>query len=331
MKLMWYIMSGNIENALLEINFDRASLTTSSYTCIVYKISKNTCRIEFNDGGGMQSFEDEIDPDALYSSNAEDAANPRLQAAGSSVFFPTFRRIEGGFTLQSRRTVRRGAGRVRVEIEDVLNALSKELSNAQHMFITSISAVDIVELLLRRYTDLSQEYTEMQQSLSVSIITRIGMYKASEDDSAPSKTASNILDGIRDSIEELERKRSDIMTPFDELRKVVERMFKHVGIKIDARLNFGDTASAVNSDDLSAGEKQLLSFLCYNAFYNDCVIFIDEPELSLHVDWQRQLFAILCRQNPSNQFVIATHSPFIYSKFPDKELVMDVDRGDEGE
>ena len=52
----------------------------------------------------------------------------------------------------------------------------------------------------------------------------------------------------------------------------------------------------------------------------DSVIFIDEPELSLHADWQRQLFPILARQQSSNQFIVATHSPFIYSKYPDKEI-----------
>ncbi len=59
------------------------------------------------------------------------------------------------------------------------------------------------------------------------------------------------------------------------------------------------------------------------------LIIIDEPELSLHVDWQRQLFAILIGQEASNQFVVATHSPFIYSKYPDKEIQLDAERGDE--
>jgi predicted ATP-dependent endonuclease of OLD family len=73
----------------------------------------------------------------------------------------------------------------------------------------------------------------------------------------------------------------------------------------------------------------MLSFLVYNAFYSSCSIFIDEPELSLHADWQRVLFPTLLRQAAGNQFVVATHSPFIYSKFPDKELVLNADRGGE--
>jgi predicted ATPase len=107
----------------------------------------------------------------------------------------------------------------------------------------------------------------------------------------------------------------------------VQSLFIHKGIKI-GQLSFGEAAESINSEALSAGEKQMLSFISYNGLARNSIIFIDEPELSLHVDWQRSLFGILQRQQVSNQFIIATHSPFIYSKFPEKEILLDVDRGD---
>lgn len=79
----------------------------------------------------------------------------------------------------------------------------------------------------------------------------------------------------------------------------------------------GEAKEAMFSDKLSAGEKQMLSFICYNAFSQDSVFFIDEPEISLHVDWQRTLFPTLMSQSSNNQFFVATHSPFIYSKYED--------------
>ena len=127
----------------------------------------------------------------------------------------------------------------------------------------------------------------------------------------------------------MELKREEILAPFDEVRKVIEGLFRNIGINIGTRLSFGNAAGAVNSDALSAGEKQMLSFICYNAFYKDAIVFIDEPELSLHVDWQRMLFPILMRQQSTNQFIISTHSPFIYSKFPQNEISLDIDRGDQ--
>ena len=67
----------------------------------------------------------------------------------------------------------------------------------------------------------------------------------------------------------------------------------------------------------------MLSFLCYNAFSENTPIFIDEPELSLHIDWQRFLLPTLLDQSTGNQFFIATHSPFIYTGYPDKEFMLD--------
>lgn len=116
--------------------------------------------------------------------------------------------------------------------------------------------------------------------------------------------------------------------PLNAVRDLVEGLFQHSGISFGTRLSFGDAAEAVTSDALSAGEKQMLSFICYNAFHKDSIIFIDEPELSLHVDWQRKLYPILESQGSRNQFIFATHSPFIYAKYPDKEVGVGSDKGD---
>jgi predicted ATP-dependent endonuclease of OLD family len=71
-----------------------------------------------------------------------------------------------------------------------------------------------------------------------------------------------------------------------------------------------------------------LSFVCYNAFLKDAVVIIDEPEISLHPDWQRRLIPTLKSQNSANQFILTTHSPFIYSKFPEREICLSDDKGE---
>ncbi|MGA7790005.1 MAG: AAA family ATPase [Xanthobacteraceae bacterium] len=346
LKLMWYIMSGNILLALNEIPFQRATLTTDAYECVLIKLSRNTCKVEFTVvGGTKQIFEDQSDEDAF--ANAEDEANPRLTEQGSSVFFPTFRRIEGGFSLETTRpgnpTLRQTApfGRpARNDVEDALVALSRKLTNGNHIFVTAISTVDIVGLLLRQFTDLSEVSNRLQQSTSQDIIQRIKSFKQDEvatpnpDQSGTRRLlidAVSVLDEISASIVAMEDQREATMSPITAVQSLVQKLIRHSGIRFDARLNFGDAANAVNSGVLSAGEKQMLSFICYNAFYKNTVFFVDEPELSLHVDWQRQLFSVLQNQKSSNQFVVATHSPFIYSKYPEKEILLSTDRGDEDE
>ena len=104
LKLLWYILSGNILLALKEVNFKKATLETSDYECTVYRLGSYTCRVDLKDSQGQHTFEDLSDEDGDVVANAEDQADRRLSATGSSVFLPTFRRIEGGFTLNERST-----------------------------------------------------------------------------------------------------------------------------------------------------------------------------------------------------------------------------------
>lgn len=178
-------------------------------------------------------------------------------------------------------------------------------------------------LLLQRYAELSEQSQEAQRVASQSAIEGIKLYKLYK-----TRPAESLIDEFLRKLEQMDVERSDIMQPFAALSSIVENLFRHKGIRITDRINIGEAAGAINSGSLSAGEKQMLSFIAYNAFHSNSIIFIDEPELSLHVDWQRQLFPILIRQNPSNQFIIATHSPFIYAKYEEKEIMLSNNRGE---
>lgn len=334
LKSLWYIMSGNILLLLQEVPFSRVTLWTDNYTCSVIRLGPNTCKVELDDGKRRIVFEDVVDHDGDVIENAEDHANTYLQARGGSVFFPTFRRIEGGFSLNRKRTANNallssswGMTRQKNDVEDALVQLSRELTNEAHRFVSSIATTDISALLIRQFADLSELANKKQTDVSQNIIDQIRQYR-SEFGEKSIADAEAALDIIKVMIETMDSERVQLMNPINAVREVVEGIFRNTRIQFGERLSFGEAANAVSSDLLSAGEKQMLSFICYNAFYRDCVFFIDEPELSLHTDWQRSLFSVLSKQGTNNQFIMATHSPFIYSKYPEKEIMLADDRGD---
>ena len=39
------------------------------------------------------------------------------------------------------------------------------------------------------------------------------------------------------------------------------------------------------------------------------VLFMDEPEVSLHVEWQERLIELILSLNPNVQIILTTHSP----------------------
>lgn len=74
--------------------------------------------------------------------------------------------------------------------------------------------------------------------------------------------------------------------------------------------------------NLSSGEKQLLIILGQSLLQenNNHVYIADEPELSLHVEWQEKLVSSLKSVNPNSQIIFATHSPDIVGKFYDSVI-----------
>jgi predicted ATPase len=69
--------------------------------------------------------------------------------------------------------------------------------------------------------------------------------------------------------------------------------------------------------NLSSGEKQLLIILGQSLLQENSnhIYIADEPELSLHVEWQEKLVSSLKNVNSNSQIIFATHSPDIVGSF----------------
>ena len=64
---------------------------------------------------------------------------------------------------------------------------------------------------------------------------------------------------------------------------------------------------------LSTGEQSLYSLLLRAAHLPEkSIVFLDNPEHNLHVDWQRNLIKWIKELNPSCQLIMTTHSPTIW-------------------
>lgn len=76
---------------------------------------------------------------------------------------------------------------------------------------------------------------------------------------------------------------------------------------------------------LSSGEKQLIILLTEALLQKDeTYLFIaDEPELSLHISWQKQIIASIRDLNKNSQIIVATHSPEIAGRWNHKIINME--------
>jgi predicted ATP-dependent endonuclease of OLD family len=78
-------------------------------------------------------------------------------------------------------------------------------------------------------------------------------------------------------------------------------------------------------NNLSSGEKQVFILLAETLLQErrNAIFLADEPELSLHIAWQRDLLSAIRTLNPNAQMIVATHSPEIAGNWDDRLIDME--------
>lgn len=78
----------------------------------------------------------------------------------------------------------------------------------------------------------------------------------------------------------------------------------------------------VSWPSLSRGEKTLLAlFLIVFLSHENALFVLDEPDLSLHIEWQRMILPGLLALAPGCQFIVATHSPALIMNTESEQIV----------
>ena len=97
---------------------------------------------------------------------------------------------------------------------------------------------------------------------------------------------------------------------------IVDDLFRETGKKIirtENELRFTQIGEVLLPYQLSSGEKQMLIILLTVLVEDNLpyVLFMDEPEVSLHLEWQKRLVDLCVELNPNVQIILTTHSPAI--------------------
>jgi Predicted ATP-binding protein involved in virulence len=97
---------------------------------------------------------------------------------------------------------------------------------------------------------------------------------------------------------------------------IVDELFCDTGKKIvrtENEIRFTQIGEVLLPYQLSSGEKQMLAILLTVLVEDDqpYVLFMDEPEVSLHIEWQKRLIDLCLELNPHVQIILTTHSPAV--------------------
>ena len=173
---------------------------------------------------------------------------------------------------------------------DVIRSADRPLLNSE--MISKVDLTLVTELDWQLF-QLQRKYLDYQVNIGNRIIA---VLQSGEPDAA--------------------QKAQALTEPKRMFQDIVDDLFRETGktiIRTANEIKFKQIGEVLQPYQLSAGEKQMLAILLTvlvedNQSY---VLFMDEPEISLHFEWQKQLISLVLKLNPNIQIIMTTHSPAV--------------------
>lgn len=174
-------------------------------------------------------------------------------------------------------------------------------------------------------SEISKTNEDAVSDISVEMISTINMSANSINELTKSDgNTTTLLDlELNTELEKLKsihnngKMKSKVTKFIDELNDFFSESNKFVsfnGERIIIKNN--KTDKSINIRQLSSGERQLLFILikALNMSAGKNILLMDEPEISLHMSWQKKLISSIKRINDTCQIIIVTHSASILAK-----------------
>jgi predicted ATPase len=253
--------------------------------------------------------------------------------------FPGLEFIETSLTSQINEAVRItasiankimidiGLGRM-IEVLEKHATLKKSKKSFEQLQNDIISKIEQMNLKYGKYNITTSQNTPYEKLKSV-----IVSFKEPPDKSPHKRLITNILSVfdimLSESIDRLEQAFQGTNLFFEEVNKFIKPKSISYAITNSLRGSIGFSISYENHKEinslrqLSSGEKHIIALL-YQAsrMSKKSVVLIDEPELSLHVDWQQMIMQAMRKQMSSAQIIACTHSPIILEHANGHEIAL---------
>ncbi|UOX98933.1 AAA family ATPase (plasmid) [Bacillus cereus] len=179
--------------------------------------------------------------------------------------------------------------RIEKNKKNILNALS--IKSAHYITTDNIEIMNINKAIESTISDINRELKGLFWNTPTNL---------------------NTLDYLKPLI----TKRNELYKKMESFNEVI-RKYADINVKIqsDNELIFIKNSEEMAFDKLSSGERKL-SFLFLEILLNDVDIYlIDEPELSLSLNFQNKIITDLHILTQKKTLFIATHAPYIYEDF----------------
>ncbi len=202
--------------------------------------------------------------------------------------------------------------RVRRDIHSISDIMRLPVTEVQKRLIPLLDVLQSLANKIPLGTDLEKAFSS--ESDNSPIISAVAGWSANQSHLARIKFISEKVanyNEMREKILSATKSYQDLVNGFlhDSGKAVAFGDDGYIGVDIE------DAEGLRPISSLSSGEAQIFVILTHLAFnpsaQRNNVFIIDEPELSLHVQWQEMFVESIIAANPNIQYILATHSPSI--------------------
>lgn len=188
--------------------------------------------------------------------------------------------------------------------KDIVNYLKNSINNEYHMFL--------IILLIGENSDyLDEGLSDIEEVKS--LLDKCDIKYLDENDF--NRYILNVSHGKVENLSNIEKREKEILLKYSFLYE----------------FDFWDKKDR-NYNDLSHGEKTIygqfisLYYLSNDSYRKNYIFLLDEPEISLHPNWQKKYVYELQRllkqiQHKSFHILLFSHSPFILSDIPKQNII----------
>ena len=159
------------------------------------------------------------------------------------------------------------------------------------------------------------EYAKQPQSMPMDDPTMLDLMIKDQKDLRNSKIAEVFVDSDVD-----EKMRNEYAESSKKIYNSLGHFLHGYDEPFKGTFEFSKKGYSFGYEHLSMGEKQILLLLLMvsNTNQEPCIFFMDEPDLSMHIDWKEILVKELHELNPNMQIILSTHAPSVITGWHDK-------------
>lgn len=190
-----------------------------------------------------------------------------------------------------------------------LNEINSEFSNDEIIGIKS-RMLEYRKTIDRVFKTNSFRYVSSELIENVQVFSQIKEKILDINKKVVTKIWSEIniidYDNLIIDFNERVNKFNSIISRYDDIK---------LSVNSDGELKFYKNSRLIEFEKLSSGEKRVIIIFLNLLMFDDNTILIDEPEISLSLNYQSKIVFDLMKYKGKKNIMIATHAPFIYEDF----------------